>query len=320
MALDQTEFEFPDEKEVNPVIKAKPEDEFDIEIEDDTPEADRNRAPLDAKTVKELEEDPLEDYSEKVKRRLTEMKRVWHDERREKEAAAREREEAIRIAKQLADENKRLKGSLSYGEKAYVDTLTSSVEREMEMAKREYREAYDSGDAEKLVDAQQKLTDVQMRLNQAKNYRTQYQTPLQEEETPVEIAAQPQVPRPDSRALSWQDRNKWFGQDEEMTSLALGLHEKLVKTGISPAAKPDEYYKRIDETMRKRFPEYFEDATLEEDASTQRKADNVVAPATRSTAPKRVVLNKTQLALAKKLGLTPKQYAIEAMKLEKQNG
>ena len=104
-----------------------------------------------------------------------------------------------------------------------------------------------------------------------------------------------------------------------MTSLALGLHEKLVRSGIDPTSY--EYYRRIDGTMQKRFPEYFGDATLDEDQPAQRtKPSNVVAPATRSTAPKKVRLTKTQVALAKKFGLTPEQYARETLKLENTNG
>ena len=160
------------------------------------------------------------------------------------------------------------------------------------------------------------MNDAQLRLSQVQNYAPQYQRALQEEQNEVYIQQnqQPQVARPDSKALSWQAKNDWFGKDEEMTSLALGLHEKLVRNGIDPLS--DEYYRRIDSTMQKRFPENFGDATLDEDTPAQRKPSTVVAPATRSTAPKKVRLTKTQVALAKKFGLTPEQYARETLKLE----
>lgn len=103
-----------------------------------------------------------------------------------------------------------------------------------------------------------------------------------------------------------------------MTSLALGLHEKLVRSGVSPTS--DEYYRRIDDTMHKRFPEYFGDTDSLEEKPAQRKPSTVVAPATRSTAPKKVRLTKTQLALAKKFKLTPEQYARELLKTENANG
>ena len=320
--LDEIEFEFPDDqeaKEVQDKEVIKDEDDISIEVDDDTPAEDRNRKPLPKEIVTDLENDDLTDYSEKVKTRMSQLKKVWHDERREKEAAAREREEAIRFAQSIAEENKRLKTTLSSGEKSYIDVSKEAAEREMALATQEYRQAYETADTDKLIAAQQRMNSAQMRLTQVQNYRPQFESSLQTEEKEVYNTQQTQVPRPDSRALSWQESNNWFGTDDEMTSLALGLHQKLVRSGISPTS--DEYYTSIDKTMRKRFPEYFGDDSLDEAKPTQRtKPSNVVAPATRSTAPKKVRLTNTQLALAKKLGLTPLQYAQETLKLEKQNG
>jgi len=294
-------------------------DDFDLEIEDDTPPQDRGREPLPKEVVEELENDTLDDYSERVKQRLAQMKKVWHDERRAKEAADRERQEAIKFAQQVAHENKRLKSTLSSGEEDYVKTLHNALTTQLEMAKRDYREAYDSGDSEKIIEAQSRMNDTQLRLSQVQSYQPQFKNAGQDSENQVYIPQnQIQVQKPDDRALKWQEKNEWFGQDEEMTSLALGLHEKLVRSGVNPTS--DEYYRRIDSTMQKRFPEYFGDATLDEDTPAQRKPSTVVAPATRSTAPKKVRLTKTQVALAKKFGLTPEQYARETLKLEKANG
>jgi len=327
MATDDMEFEFDDEQNVTPVGEEtkvektiEPDDSLDIEVEDDTPEADRGRKPLPKEKVEELESDDLTDYSERVKERMSQLRKVYHDERREKEAAAREREEAIRFAQAMAEENKRLKSTLTTGEKSYIEVAKQAADHEMALATKEYRDAYETADTDKLIEAQKRLNAAQMRLTQVQNYQPQYENALQQPETEVysrqERAA---VPQPDKKALDWQAKNDWFGRDEEMTSLALGLHEKLVRSGISPTS--DDYYRRIDSTMRKRFPEYFEDVTLDEDKPAQRtKPSTVVAPATRSTAPKKVRLTNTQLALAKKLGLTPEQYAREALKLEKQNG
>jgi len=300
--------------------EAKVQDDLDLEIEDDTPAADRGRDPLPKDVVDELEKDELTDYSDRVKQRLSQLKKVWHDERRAKEQADREREEAIRFAQQIAHENKKLKTSLSSGEEEYVKAVYSSLEQQFVIAQRDYREAYDSGDTDKIINAQARMNDAQLRLSQIQNYKPQYrETALQEQENPVYIQqSQPQVQKPDSRALKWQEKNDWFGSDEEMTSLALGLHEKLVRNGVDPTS--EEYYRRIDGTMQKRFPEYFGDATLDEDTPAQRKPSTVVAPATRSTAPKKVRLTKTQVALAKKFGLTPEQYARETLKLERTNG
>ena len=311
----------PEEKEKNEVKVETKADDIDLEItEDDIPVADRGKEPLPKEKVEELENDTLEDYSERVKQRMAQLKKVWHDERRAKESADRERQEAIKYAQQVADENKKLKSSLSSGEEDYVKTIYSAVEQQLGMAKRDYREAYDSGDTDKIIEAQAKMNDAQMRLSQINQYQPQFKNTLQEPENAVYIPPNEQTSfKPDSKAMAWQEKNDWFGKDEEMTSLALGLHEKLVRSGISPTS--DEYYRRIDSTMQKRFPENFGDATLDEDQPAQRtKPSTVVAPATRSTAPKKVRLTKTQVALAKKFGLTPEQYARETLKLENANG
>jgi hypothetical protein len=327
MALDNEEFEFPDQDDkevhivgkddVNVKIDTDEDDTVEIDIVDDTPAQDRDRKPLPKEIVEELEKDELSDYSERVKERMAQLKKVWHDERREKEAAAREREEAIRYAQSIQAENKRLKGNLTSGEQSYIAVSKQAAENEMNLAKREYREAYDAGDTDKIIDAQQRMNEAQYKLTQAQNYRPQFENTLQNTENDVYIQPErPQVPRPDRKALAWQDKNSWFGQDEEMTSLALGLHEKLVRSGVNAAS--EEYYTTIDKTMRKRFPEYFGDDSLDDDTPAQRKKQsNVVAPASRSTAPKKVHLSTSALALAKKLGLTPEQYARETLKLEK---
>jgi hypothetical protein len=290
------------------------EKDIELEIEDDTPEEDRNRQPLPKEMVKELEEDELEDYSEKVKTRLKQMKKVWHDERREKERVMREQQEAITLAQKLVEENKKLKGQLTEGEKSLITTATSAAELEMEMAKRAYKEAYDSGDTDKMVDAQEKLQSASYRLNQLKGYKP----PLQAENNDVQ-SAQVQVPQPriDSRTDEWRRQNTWFGQDEEMTATALGLHQKLEKQYGSQYVGTDEYWKSVDKTMRRRFPEYFggdEPEAVEAKPQRTEKPATVVAPASRSTAPKKVVLKQSQLDLAKRLGLTPEQYAKEYAK------
>ena len=306
-------------REVRVEAKVKDND-IDLEIEDDTPPEDRGREPLPKEIVEEVEKDTLDDYSDRVKTRMAQLRKMHHDERRAKEAADRERQEAIKFAQQLADENKKLKTTLSSGEETYIQTLKSALEQQLALAKRDYREAYDLGDSDKIIEAQQKMNDAQFRLSEAQRYMPQYKNTLQEDEKEVYIPqSQPQASKPDTRALAWQEKNEWFGQDEEMTSLALGVHEKLVRSGIDPTS--DEYYRRIDTTMQKRFPEYFGDATLDEEKPAERtKPSTVVAPATRSTAPKKVKLTKTQVALAKKLGLTPEQYARETLKLERANG
>jgi len=305
--------------DVERVEQEPTQQELFVEEEDDTPAADKGKEPLPKEMVEELEKDDLEGYSERVKQRMAQLKKVWHDERRAKEQAAREKDEAIAYAQKVAEHNKNLHTTLSTGEEDYIKTVIASAETDVSVAKRDYGEAYDSGDTDKIVEAQAKMNDAQLKLAQAKVLKPQYKA-SQVAQSSVELNQNnpSNIPKPDARAQAWQDENTWFGKDEEMTSLALGLHEKLVRSGVNPST--DEYYRRIDETMQKRFPENFGDNSLESDKPAQRKPSNVVAPATRSTAPRKVRLSKTQVAFAKKLKLTPEQYAREMIKLENANG
>ncbi len=308
--------------DVERVVQAPKQEELELEIEeeDDTPPEDRNKDPLPEKLVEELENDNLEDYSDRVKQRMAQLKKVYHDERRAKEQAAREKEEAIAYAQKVYQQNQKLQTTLSSGEEDYLKTLVGSAEKELDLAKRDYREAYESGDTDKIVEAQALMNSAQYKLSQAAGLKPQHRA-SQTPENSVELAqrsVRPDLPKPDAKAQAWQVKNQWFGKDEEMTSLALGLHEKLVRNGLDPTS--DAYYLRIDETMQKRFPENFGETSLEPEKPSQRKPSNVVAPASRSTAPKKVRLSKTQVAFAKKLKLTPEQYAREMIKLENANG
>ena len=311
--MDAEDFKFPDEKEE---VSAAADD-FDIEIEDDTPVQDRGREPMPAEVVAELEADELEEYSDKVKTRLKQMKKVWHDERREKEQALREQQEAIAYAQRMMEENRSLKGKLSVGEQTFVSTYKGAAEMEYDNAKRDYKEAYDMGDADRLLDAQEKLNQAQFKLQRVNDYVPS----RQEEEVDVQPATNT-VPRPDQRAIAWQERNEWFGKDEEMTSLALGLHQKLVAQYGTSYPSTDEYWKKVDDTMKRRFPEHFGDKEEEEapQKAQRSKPAPVVASADRSTPSKKVRLKQSQVLIAKKLGLTPEQYVREMMKLEASNG
>lgn len=302
-------FQFPDEIEKEGKIDISIDDDnIEIEIEDDTPEKDRGVDPLPENVKQELYEDELEDYSAKVKKKLLQMKKLAHDERREKEQALREHHEALALAQRVIEENKRLKNNVNENEKSILLSVTKSVELELEKAKEEYKKAYESGDTDRVIDAQQKMTEISMKQDKVRNFRP---TPLQIEEPVVQMRQQ--APRPDPTAVNWQQQNTWFGDDDEMTSLALGLHEKLKKEGV--VVSSPEYYKRIDNTMRQRFPEKFEtDQETKSERST--RPSTVVAPATRSTSSKKIRLTTSQLSIAKKLGLTNEQYAQAVIKME----
>jgi len=321
-------YKFPDEADEvkNNVEEAENkglplEDKVEIEIEDDTPEEDRGRRASKASFIEKVEKDELDLYSEEARSKIDAFRKFYHDERREKERALREQQEAVDVAKKLYEEIKQLKGKVNSSEEAAVTSFKTSAEQELAMAKKEYKEAYDAGDSEKLVEAQDKLTSAKMKIEKASNYaeNINQRKALQEQENEVKIPQQTEAaPVRDQKASAWQERNSWFGQDDEMTSLALGLHEKLVKENGMAYATTDEYYKRIDETMRRRFPENFQDEKVDDDKNTVRsnKPSTVVASASRSTSSKKIKLNTSQLSIAKKLGLTPEQYARELLKME----
>jgi len=284
-------------------------DELDIEIVDDTPEEDRGRVPADPERVKALEVDvdELDKYSKDAKDKMIQMKRVWNDERRRADAADRERTAAVEAAQLLFEENKKIKAILNSGEKEYVDAVKTTTGLQLEMAKKAYKDAYDMGDTDKLLEAQEEMTRVAMQMDKIKNFKL---PPLQEENIQVQREQYQQPAQPDDKVMEWQERNSWFGQDEEMTASALGLHEKLKNGGVVVGS--DEYYAKLDETMRRRFPENFEEEAKEDVP----RRNTVVAPATRSTAPKKVRLSPSQIAIAKKFNITPEQYARELLKLE----
>ena len=323
------EFKFPDaQQEIKTEAAPTTEEELEIQIEDDTPEEDRGKKPLPKDLVDELEKDDLEDYSEKVKKRLSQMKKVWHDERREKERAFREREEALKFAQIREQEIKQLKQRLGVGEKAFIEEAIRSVKNDLVSAKDKLKQAYESGDSDRIAEAQELLTDVKLRADKISRLRPSLQNDNQGVQTREQVAT-PQVdqaPQVDKKAEDWRQQNTWFGADEEMTALALGLHDKLVRSGVDP--RSDDYYRQIDKTMRKRFPEAFEGEEEEPSQTTEevekpaprKKPATVVAPVTRSTAPRQVRLTPTQVAIAKKLGLSNEQYARELMKLENNNG
>ena len=331
MPFQKVEFEFPDEQETEedlsleienssaeeinapPVEDAKEsEEDYELEVVDDTPKADRNRKPSDPPA--DVTDEELEDYSEKVRRRIQHFSKGYHDERRAKEQAQREREELERLSQKLLEENKELKSSVSKNQSALLEQAKKNAAVEMEAAKKAYRDAYEAGDTDKVVEAQESLTTAKIKADRLNNFKL---PALQEDDTPGTVGETESAPEPvqvDPKAVAWQEANPWFNQDIEMTSFALGLHNKLVQEGVNP--QDDEYYERINSRMRQVFPENFE-----EEPKPKRRASNVVAPATRSTAPRKIRLTQSQVTIAKRLGLTPEQYAKQvALDMRKQNG
>ena len=277
------------------------DDGVEIEIVDDTPKADRNRKA--SKPPEDVTDEELEDYSDKVQSRIKHFSKGYHDERRLKEQALRERQELETFAKKLVDENKELKGTVDKNQGALVEQAKKNSALEILSAKRLYKRAYEAGDSDKLLDAQEKLTNAKIKADKLDNFAP---SPLQEESNEVQIPTQESASNPDvdPRATEWAQANTWFGDDKEMTGFAMGLHDKLISSGIDPAS--DEYYENINSRMQKVFPEHFGD---EPENKKVKRQSNVVAPATRSTSPKKVTLTQTQVAIAKKLGVPLELYA-----------
>jgi len=324
MAFQKVEFEFPEDEDDNKmaieessaveidISGKKTAEEFaadsadndddgdavEVEVVDDTPKADRGRKASDPPT--DVTDEELEDYSDKVRKRIQHFSKGYHDERRAKEEALRASQELERVTQTLMEENKKLKGNVNKNQTALLEQAKKNAANETEGAKRAYKEAYESGDSDAVLAAQESLTNAKLKSDRLANFKL---PALQETETPVQRQVEQIAPavQVDDRAADWQKTNSWFGNDDEMTSLALGLHNKLVKQGVSPQS--DEYYETIDSRMRQVFPDNFEDA------EPKKRKTQVVAPATRSTAPKKVTLTRTQVQLAKRLGLTPEQYA-----------
>ena len=309
--MEKVEFSFPDEEQDNPrkggsVVEAeeKAEDEKpEIEVVDDTPEQDRGRKPME-EPPKEMGDEELAKYDESVRKRIQHFTKGYHEERRAKEAALREREEALRLAQAIVEENKKLKGSLNSNQTALLEQAKKNISNDLEQAKVKYKAAYESGDADALIAAQEELTTAKMRAERIASFKP---PSLQETETPVKTEVQAPAPvQRDPKLLAWQEQNQWFGSNKRMTAFALGLHDDLVAEGVT--AGSDAYYKRIDQEMRERFPETF-DSEKPADASTSPPKKSNVAPATRSTAPKKIVLTKTQVEIAKRLGVPLELYA-----------
>ncbi len=324
MATMEKEFEFPDEQEVTikddgvkVEFEIEGDDPIDIEVVDDTPEKDRNRKPM-TEPPEEVTEEELSRYKDtRLRDRLAHLNKGYHEERRAKEAAIREREEALVIAQRILAENQELRGSVQNSQKSLLEQAKATVTAELEKAKRDYKNAYEAGDSDALLAAQEELTGAKLKLERINSYRP---PPSQPQRNPVQTEQVPQSPAReaprDDRALAWKEKNQWFNQDREMTGFALAVHEKLVEEeGVDP--RSDEYYRRVDARMREVFPDKFSDTKSVE----KPKRSNVVAPATRSTAPRKVVLTPSAVSIAKRLGIPLELYAKKvAEEMRKDNG
>jgi hypothetical protein len=308
--MDAEKFKFPDEKPAKAEeekLEVSVESDVEIEVVDDTPEADRNRPPM-KEAPADVTDEELASYSENAKKRIQHFSKGYHEERRAKESALREREEALRLAQSVIEENKKLQSNLGQGQQALLEQAKKVVAQELEQAKRQYKEAYESGDSDKLVDAQEALTSAKIKAERVNNFKPALQKP----KPVVQPDPEPVVPQVDPKVNAWREANPWFGDNKRMTAMALTIHQELVDSGVD--TRSDEYFGRINAEMRQVFPDAFPSEKPVKKAS-------VVAPATRNTAPRKIVLTRTQETLAKRLGLTNEQYArAVAEEMRKQNG
>lgn len=307
----------------NVEVEVEGDDDLEIEVQDDTPEPDKGKpkaaeAPAEPeKKADGADDDDLEGYSESVKKRINKLKFDQHAERRAKEEAIRLREEAIAYAEKVRKENEALRKAYTEGETVLVGQTKARVDSEIAAAKVAYKQAYESGDSDALLAAQEKLLRLQVEADRVNNYKPRGVPPAA---APVQQPAQqaaPTPPKPDERAMKWAEKNPWFMKDKAMTGFAMGFHEDLVAQGIDPTS--DLYYSKIDDAVRRTFPDRFDDGQIEEKAP-RRQAGPVVAPAARSTkGPRKVVLTSTEAALAKRLGVPLKVFAAQKLK-DMQNG
>lgn len=304
--------------------------ELDIEIVDDVPPEKKPRTKAEAADDADddaADDDDLEGYSEKVQKRLKKLTFKYREAERKEQDAARLREEAIKYAQQLSEENKKLRQSVEQGQGAYVEQAKARAQAEVDQAKRKFREAYEAGEAEELAEAQAALSKAQNELYRLENYRprpVQSSVPERDWNQPTQQQPQQtQQPQLTPQQQKWMQDNPWFGREKAMTGFAYGVHEELVESGVDPNSQT--YYDQINKRVRQAFSSYFADDADEEvevPAPTKKQPRaNVVAGATRSAKqPRKIKLTSTQAALAKRLGIPPEVYAAQMLKEAKNNG
>ncbi len=301
--------------------------EFKIEVVDDTPEEDRGRKPAPPLSDKDVSEDDLDSYDAKVAARIKKLTKGYHDERRRAEAAEREAAAAVEFAKKLKEKAQHFGNTLKDGSKMFIETSREAAKARYEKATNDFRVAFEAGNTDKVLEAQEALTSAKLALIEAERMR-----PLQDSEVEVdfepklaptnqrreEFAAEDEI-EPSESAKQWAAKNKWYGVNKAATAYALGYHSELVEQYGPEFLDTPEYYEAIDARMREKFPEVIGSRETDNSGggSQQRKQPrSVVAPATRSSTVRTVVLTKTEAKMARKLGLTNEQYASEKLKLQ----
>ena len=320
-----------------PISDMSDDRDVEVQVVDDRPVEDQVGPRDEARLPADADAEEIENVGGRAGKRIQQLKYEFHEERRNKEAAVRMQEEAVRYAQQVDSQNRDLRGVLERGEKVLLSEIHSRTDSQLSAAKEKYKKAYESGDSDEIVDAQEQLNRTVIEAQQASQYtpvvedqnrqameqqaymqqvamqrRAQMQQAQQMQHAQRAQLAQRQA-QEDPNLKDWMSNNRWFGEDTEKTQFAMGVHENLVsKEGLDP--RSNEYYSRIDERMREVFPGTFSDQGSG-DPAVGRGMTTVVAPARRGGAPpRRVQLTSTQVSLAKRLGITPEQYAKQLTK------
>ena len=294
--------------------------DIEVQVVDDTPQEDQGRPARTEGTKPNIpEDDEIAQYKGDAQKRIKQLKYEYHEERRAKEAAEREKNEAIAHAERVLKENNSLKKTLDDGEALLVEQVKGRTDAVIEAAKKEYKEAYEAGDPDKIVEAQSKLNKAQAEQFKVNDYK-----PRKRAEEPAPKKVEPAYTevkqhQPTQEDKDWLANNDWFQKKghEEMTGFAMGVHQKLLLDKINPVTDAQTYYQKIDEAMQRTFPDYFDKQSVEtrEVEAPPRSVGSVVAaPSRTAKKPRKVQLTSTQVALAKRLGLTNEQYAAQLLK------
>ncbi len=276
------------------------QEELIIETPEEEEEAPRREAKADSG------DEELDSYSKGVQSRIKKLTERYRQEERDKA-------EALRVSQQLLEENQKLKSRMQALDTGYLSEYGTRLQSQTEAAKRAYKEAYEAGDTDRMLEAQQALSNIAIetqRYNTAKaRAEQQAKMPVQQAQPVQQAAPQPQQQqaKPDPRAQGWAEKNTWFGQDKVMTASAFAIHQQLVEEeGFDPAT--DEYYTEVDRRIRSEFPHKFQTAKKTGGGSQVASAGN---SASRSNKQGRrsVKLTHSQVAIAKKLGVPLEEYA-----------
>ena len=288
-----------------------------IEVEQEIPLDESQSAEVSIESVEEnnqsvrLSEEDLDKRREKTQKRINKLV-AQRKESEEREAAA------MQFAQQQKNEVDSLRGQLSNLNTGYSSEASSRIDSQEAQAKAAFKDAYESGEVDKMADAQQVMAKIaiekeRLRIfkdNQTKQKQHADQMQEQQVQQQQQVQAQPQqAPQPDDKAVDWAESNKWFGQDRAMTASAFTLHQQLVEEeGLDPQS--DEYYNEIDVRMRQDFPHKFNGKS----APAQKVASVSQGRASQRTK-KSVKLTPAQISVAKKLGVPLEAYAKEVAKI-----